>query len=326
MNTRHLLESVIKDWPAKVICFVIVFFIYFFHQMSLLGKKTFTVPLSVTATGSMIPAENLGRNRFVKVTVRARREQLATVTENDLSATVDVSAFTREGVCNAPVIVIPNERLLLMDSLEIHAVPERVPLLLETRTTRYVPVHVQLSGDCAYGYEVAAVTSVPATVRVDGPRSMVESLSGIDTEEVALEGRMRTMQVEVPVQNQNSLVSLMHTEPVQVTVTIAAEGMTRTISDVRITFTNIPSFLNVSSPTSVLDVTLEGKVNVLESLSPASVSAVVSCTSVAEPGTYELPVTVTAPMNATVTAQSIATIMVSASELPGEPEAQEDVQ
>ena len=41
MNIRQIFNKVTNQWPAKVICLIIAIFLYVFHQISLIDKKSF---------------------------------------------------------------------------------------------------------------------------------------------------------------------------------------------------------------------------------------------------------------------------------------------
>ena len=51
MNKKRLLDKILDNWPAKVICLIIAIFLYFFHQASLIDSKTFVVPLQIIENG-----------------------------------------------------------------------------------------------------------------------------------------------------------------------------------------------------------------------------------------------------------------------------------
>ena len=147
MNKKRLLEKIIDNWIALAVCFVLALIIYFFYQMSTLDRKVFTVPLSIVENGSMTAATNVNRIKTVKVSVRARTEQLASVSENDFVACVDLSAQTKEGKFQFPVLVTPTDRLLLMEPLEITVNPDSISLNVEESIFRYVPLKPSTSGE-----------------------------------------------------------------------------------------------------------------------------------------------------------------------------------
>lgn len=97
MSIKQFLDKILKNWPVKVTCFVMAVLIYFFHQISTIDKKTFVVPLEVKSEGAMVLSGGYERHRNVKIIVRARAEQLASVSEKDLRAYVDLSSQSSAG-------------------------------------------------------------------------------------------------------------------------------------------------------------------------------------------------------------------------------------
>ena len=112
MSIKQFLDKILKNWPVKVTCFVMAVLIYFFHQISTIDKKTFVVPLEVKSEGAMVLSGGYERHRNVKIIVRARAEQLASVSEKDLRAYVDLSSQSSAGQHNFPVLLDLEERIL----------------------------------------------------------------------------------------------------------------------------------------------------------------------------------------------------------------------
>ena len=69
MSIRQLIEKILNKWPAKIICFLLAIFLYVFHQVSLVEKKSFVVPLRVTENGMVSHVSQIPSS--VSVVVRA---------------------------------------------------------------------------------------------------------------------------------------------------------------------------------------------------------------------------------------------------------------
>ena len=132
MNTKQFLEKVFNRWPIKIICFVLAILVYFFHQISVLDTKTFTVPVEIQALGSMLPAET--QERSVRVTIRGKSEELNEIIESDLHAYLDITNITKEGKANVPVIINTSQRMTVIDPLEITVKPEKIKIEVQQRT------------------------------------------------------------------------------------------------------------------------------------------------------------------------------------------------
>lgn len=293
MNTKQFLERVTQNWPKKVLCFVMALFIYFFHQMSILDTKTFTVPLSITANGSMISA--MENNKYIKVSIRGQKEELASLTAKDITAYLDITNETKEGEYKFPVLIELSSRMEFMEPLEIKVKPEKIPLKIEKRSTRFIPLEPVFSGEPAYGFEKTNYTVVPANIKVEGPRKMIESLSSISTDAVDIEGVQQNITRMVLPVNENSLITLDTNTPVSVSVEIIKAMLTKDFTDLTVNYANLADTLEIENKPLLGSVTVEGSVIDLESLTSAEIVVQVNCGNITAPGTYNLPIIVILP-------------------------------
>lgn len=307
MSIKQFLDKILKNWPVKVTCFVMAVLIYFFHQISTIDKKTFVVSLEVKSEGAMVLSGGYERHRNVKIIVRARAEQLASVSEKDLRAYVDLSSQSSAGQHNFPVLLDLEERILLMDPLEITASPDSVPLSIEERDVKFVGIRPSVSGIPSHGYTLSKITSDPATVRVEGPRSVVSKITYMPTEEVSVQNATSDVTKKVSVLNRNSLISV-GTGTFSVNARIVPQGMVKTFSDIPVSFDNLRDDLAVSGEPVFVDVIVEGELLDIEKLSADSVRGSVDCSFILTPGHYEVPVSVTVPLGLTVNSKSRETL------------------
>lgn len=312
MNTKRFLEKIADNWPSKIICFILALLIYFFHQMSVLDRRTFTVPLTINANGSMIPASETEHR--VKITIRGKNSELASVTDKDLTAYLDITDITKEGRYKFPVLIKTDSRLMFMEPFEIKVNPEEIPLDVEERVFKYVPLSPTINGEVAHGYEITSVSVLPKTIRVEGPRSMVTSISAIQTDGVAVDGLMQDTILEVLPVNENKLLSLDTKESLSVSVSIKESVMKRDFTDVSITLINLPDELEVKNFSGKVTVTVQGSVNSLENLDARYVAPLVDCAKLTVPGIYELPVVISLPDGMIVVTKSVQKVSFTVTE------------
>lgn len=94
--------------------------------------------------------------------------------------------------------------------------PSQIPLRLERIIHRRLPVKPRVIGEPAPGYVTGAVMAEPATVMVSGPRLQLESLQGVGTEPLNIEGAEGPVEGVMAVRSPNPLVHI--EEPVAVRV------------------------------------------------------------------------------------------------------------
>ena len=311
MNRKQFLEKIPKDWIAIVACIGIALVVYLSYQATSLDKKTFVIPLTIESTGTMVPAQSTEKYRFVKITVRAEADQLAGISEDDFTAHVDLTYLTKPGQYSLPVVIQPNERVLLLEPLELLATPDYINLSVDENVLRYVPLTASIAGTPAYGYEVSSFSCEPEYVKVYGPAAQVEAISFIPTEALVVEGLSESTSGTVNLVYDNPVVRLGEdVSDISVSVEITPVQTEQSFAGVPIALTNVPSGFEAQLSVSSLSVTARGNQLVMDTVRPSSFTARADCQSISEAGEYTLLVTVTPPSGVSVTEQSFSEVTV----------------
>lgn len=316
MNTKQLLEKVFNRWPIKIICFVLAILVYFFHQISVLETKTFTVPVEIQALGSMLPAET--QERSVRVTIRGKSEELNAIIESDLHAFLDITNITREGKVNVPVIINTSQRMTAIDPLEITVKPEKINIEVEQRTERFVPLKPLIAGECDYGYEIKNISLEPSSILISGPKNMVESIQSINTEKVDVSGAVKSFEIDVLPRNLNRLISLENYDMTKVSVEIDEIDSSKRIGTIPINMINLPETFIAEKSVEFADIEIAGTVLDLDDLKISSINITVDCSEITEPGEYELPVNIKVPYYFTIITQEPKTVNLKVTVKPVE--------
>jgi YbbR domain-containing protein len=126
---------------------------------------------------------------LVRITVVTTKNELDNISENDITASIDLSGYTTTGLYNVPVEVVPQTHLLNVDSIEINVRPRDFQITLDKKEGKYVPVYPHYNGSVAPGYELASQRIVPEQIWIEGPQSLVDNIKSIPTEIIELTGR-----------------------------------------------------------------------------------------------------------------------------------------
>lgn len=296
MNTRQLARKIVHNWPAKAICLVLGAMIYFFHQMSLVDTKELSVSLEVRAEGEMEVLPSPENVTSVSVRVRAARDQISSVTAEDITAYVDISSCTEEGTFAFPVHVEPLERARSIDPLELYTRQSEVTLSVERRVAKAVPLVAQVVGEPAHGYIARDATCTPDFVMLEGASSVVAGVESMEVTAVSVEGATGDVTRDEHVINTNEYITVMEGDlTVSVSVPVEEELMTRAIDNVPVFLQNLRGGLTYAPAEPAVRVRVEGPLLLVERLAPSAVRAAVNCASVTSAGQYELPVRVTLP-------------------------------
>lgn len=309
MNIKQFLEKATDNWPAKVICLVLAILVYCFYNMMTLEKKTYTVPLTVYEKGSMVSATD--DNKYVKITVKGKRENLSLVTEKDVTAYLDITSETEEGTYTFPVMIKPSERLILMEPLEIKVTPDKEKISIQRKEFKYVPLVPSFSGEVAHGCEQVDYKISPKTIRIEGPRMMVESIDKIPTTEINISDMENTVTIDAFPVNQNSLISLDDQKDIKVTVNIVQSKTQKTFDNIKITYENLPLDFEITSKTQLASVSVTGTVLDMEKTQVSDISLQADCNGITNSGEYELPVNVVIPSVLSLDSVSVEKIKVN---------------
>ena len=196
MNRKQLIDSLQKNWPAKVICFAIAIFLYLFYQASLIDKKTFVIPLDVQEQGIVVHIGNVPKS--VVVSVRASENDIKAIFASDMSASIDLTNITKSGSYRIPIHVDISDKLKALDPLEVKLKEERLKLEVERKVSRYVEVKPSIVGKVAEDYEIKEIKMNPSTVQIEGPETLISAITNVSTGRVNVSNAMTNFTVETP--------------------------------------------------------------------------------------------------------------------------------
>ena len=322
MSIKPFLKKATDNWPAKAICFVLAAMIYFFHQISLLDTKVYTVPLAVRNQETLIAVSGLEQAKFIKIKIRTKREQIASITEENLAAYVDLSSESEAGSYDYPVYVELDDKIqgLDLDPLEIYSQPDWVSLRVERRVTKTVPLLPSVLGTPAYGYKVLPAKLDPPFVTLTGPSSVIETIDEVPTDAISIEDAESPLDAVVKPLIDNSYVSFLDQSDVKVTIPIVAEKNVKEFKEIDVTLKNLsPDLLLLRTPEKI-NFILEGDLLDIEKLTVRNVKVYADCYSIQESGTYEIPVRFDIPRNIKVYEQSLTSVTVKVEKAAGEEE------
>ena len=179
-----------RNWPAKIISVAAAIMLFLFYRATSLEERFFSVPLDVIinegyAVSSSTPAS-------VKVSLRGSEENIFLILEDDVEVFADFSKHDSEGQFREPLKFLKTGSARNIEGLEIKLDPSEITLELERKVSRSVKIQPQLSGYPAKGHELDQYILSTEEVFVEGPASHVEQLEFIPTEEISLEGGMKT--------------------------------------------------------------------------------------------------------------------------------------
>lgn len=306
MKISDLYKVARRNLVVKLICFVLAVFIYYFRYIEPLKDDMLVVPLQVSAQGTMLPAGITPSH--VKVSLRGRQEDLSKISNQNVSAHLNLDYYTEPGTYKIPV-----QLDLAPDILEIPVELEvdDVKVAIALKSTVQVPLMPSIQGIPAAGYEIVDIRVEPSTIGVSGAEPVVQSLATVSTDAVPVDGKTSSFTQAVKVRQDSSLITY-NEETVTVAVDIKPIVVTRRIAGQGIYLSQMdPSFIAQVEPKTI-DLTLTGNPGQLDAFVPGQQTVRLDCSAINEPGTYELLVEVVLPNGIRLVSQSdrVATVSV----------------
>ena len=302
------------DWASKYKVTVTVGELY-----------TKEVPVNCTVTGQVADGYFTGETVLdpTSLVLRGQRDDLLNVAYAKL--TVDISGATRSVIQTESVQLYDNDDNPVDNSnirTNASLIQAKVPVL----TTKEVSLAVELSGVPGVAGQSIKTTVTPTSVRLIGEADVLENINEIVLATLYIE--------DLELWQQNSYVVtapdgtwLANSNEVA-TVEISMEGIEETTVTVdAFSYTNVPSGLYPEVMGS-LDVRLWGLSDELAKLDASALTATADLSSVTEPGSHRVPVSVTISgyRDVAVKGSYEVTVYVSDTEPAPEPPADTDSQ
>ncbi len=295
MNTKRLTDKLFDKWPAKIICFIIAVFLYFFHQASLVETKTFVLPLEVIENGMVMHLGNIPKS--VSVVVRADDNDIKSILPSDMTATVSLDSITEKGTYNLPVNILLSEHLMEMDPLEVKLKDEIITVQVDTKSFKYVPILPSIIGEVSHGYEIQNISMTPSTVEIFGPSSIVNATQEIYSTRLNVSNAETNFATEVSYQNLDNLLTVVDEGPFKATVSVVPKIMERDFTEVEIEVVNLSSALEIKDGLPLISLKLSGSMPLLENYNLSKHAVQLNCKDIIEPGSYEIPLRYVIPAN-----------------------------
>lgn len=205
-----------RHFGLKIVSVALATLLWFAVAGEQIVERALRIPLEFTNVPSRL--EIVGDPPdVVDVRVRGSSGALSRIAAGELVAVLDLQT-AREG-----------PRLFHLSATAVRApfgvevvqvTPSNFYMTFEPSSTKLVPVMPEVEGEPAPGFEIAAITSQPPSVEVEGPRSAVAALKSAVTEPVSANGATEPVVEEVSVGVSDPSVRLREPAPVRVTVNV----------------------------------------------------------------------------------------------------------
>lgn len=288
MPIRPMLQRVFRNWPAKILSFAAALLLLVFHDITRLEERFLTVPLQLELNEELVPASSYPRQ--VRLRLRGESQQVFRVVEEDVRAYLDLRRYATEGEYRVPVLVERTGSAAEDTALEVTVEPDAVRVALEEKLLRSLEVEAATDGFPATGYELVQLVMTPSVVEVEGPRSIVEDISLIRTEEVDLSTRREDFTERIRLIRPDPLVQFPGGNIVEIRGIIEESVVLQTFEPVDLVVSGLDPELRLtqSLPTGLIRV--QARQIDVQDVSPGDLQLSVDASTIDQPGQVRLPV------------------------------------
>src|SRR5271166_2551721 len=195
----------IKNLPLRILSLAIAAGLWIFVNA---GQRSAFDEVNVPISYRHLPAGLIIVNHpadWVKVQISGTRTLLSLLNPERLTVRLDLSGL---GPGQASYKINPTMFVVPRGTTVTSVSPSEVILDVDRVVQRDIPVHVDLDGAPASGYQVTGAEAKPATVMAIGPSRYVNTLSQIPTEPLDIKGASADVERGVDLENPNPAVAL----------------------------------------------------------------------------------------------------------------------
>ena len=312
------LHTIFDRWQAKILSLLCAVLLSFFYQINNMEERYFSIPLQVQTTEGLSPAGDYPRS--VRVNLRGTEDVIYSIMDDEISAVADFRQYRGEGTYKVPVqISLGKAYGLSDDTMEIRVEPSEVTITQEEELVRSLEVQPSLSSFPPNGYELVQFFVSPSFVTVEGPRSQLQDVKSIQTEEIDLSGRYDDFTVSSRLIPPGSNVSFPGGNTIEFKGVVDEAVVIQNLTNLDIVTVDLDSRFTIAENLPEVSITIQGSQLLLEELRPRDLHFYIDCSRIIVPGTYTLPIQVDIPPGVAVLKYNPREIPVSFTEAGTEP-------
>jgi YbbR domain-containing protein len=286
LKLRRLCERLTVNWPAKLASLAAAAVLFFFYHYSSLEERSLSVPLKLNLPAGLAVATPYPK--AVRVTLRGKAEDISGILEEDISVSGDLRRFDAEGQYRLSLRVTRAGSALKVAPLIVKVEPAELRLVLEKEAVKSVRIVPVIKGEPAHGYELAQYGIRPDTVEVSGPRTAVQALKEVNTEEVDVTGSSEDFSFEIPLARGNPLIRYPRESAVMFQGVVRPMEEIRNFEQVEIIGIDLAPDLAIAQPLPKGSIRLQGSLLAIEAIPAGSPKLILDCRNVRRPGTARL--------------------------------------
>ena len=321
MKEKRLLDKIrisTNDILIMAACLGVTILISFVYYNYGSIKSTFNTVVEIKDDGKMVATEKDGqplRDFTVKITAKSteKLEEASVHAFVDLRSRIDDDqyvAVSDEGVYDFPIVVELDNAGTSAEFNKFEYSPKTVKLKVEHKTEEWIKIVPTFSGELgAQGFEISEKTLSPDKIKISGGRSIVEktkadtlTTEAIDISKITNKFTPTTIEVtpKFSILDSRLKIDIPQDTKFTLTVKLAPIQGQQSYSGIPVNFANLDDRLEITNNMVTVSVSLKGSEISLEKIDTSKILVIADCISITGEGTYEIPLSVSAPLGTTI--------------------------
>lgn len=321
MKEKRLLDKIrisTNDILIMAACLGVTILISFVYYNYGSIKSTFNTVVEIKDDGKMVATEKDGqplRDFTVKITAKSTEK----LEESSVHAFIDLRsrieddqyvAVSDEGVYDFPIVVELDNAGTSAEFNKFEYSPKTVKLKVEHKTEEWIKIVPTFSGELgAQGFEISEKTLSPDKIKISGGRSIVEktkadtlTTEAIDISKITNKFTPTTIEVtpKFSILDSRLKIDMPQDTKFILTVKLAPIQGQQSYSGIPVNFANLDDRLEITNNMVTVSVSLKGSEISLEKIDTSKILVIADCISITGEGTYEIPLSVSAPLGTTI--------------------------
>ncbi|MBI9105910.1 MAG: YbbR-like domain-containing protein [Spirochaetales bacterium] len=285
---NRLSKIIERNWPAKILSVVAAIILFLFYQATNLEERFFSVPLDIIINESYSISSSIPSS--VRVSLKGSEENIFMILEDDIEAYADFSTHSSEGLFKAPIKFRRTGAAENIEQLEIHIEPAELTLELERRISRQVKIQPQLIGYPEKGWELDQYLLSTEEAMVEGPKSHIEGLEFIPTEEINLDGKNSDFYLRTRLKVNDPYLTFPSGDSVGFQGIVKETVILKTFEEVGMIYIDLAPELYITGSDITGSIKVQGKQILMESTVSGDFSIIADCGDITKPGRWVVPV------------------------------------
>ena len=285
---------------------------YLFYQSSLIDKKTFAVPLEVISNGLVVPVGDLPS--VIILSVRAGENDIKSVFPTDIKASINLNNVVASGTYRIPIDITISDKLMGFDPLEVKLKEEKLKIVVERKISNFIKVVPSIVGEVAENYEINDITMDPSYIQIEGPESVVNSISEIKTGKVNVSNAKIPFTVETYLDDICDLVEVLDKKPCKATISVRPKLEEKVFSNIPIRVYNLSDNIEIVSRIPLFSITLRGNIYDFDDFNISKYPGKINLYGIEKSGEYNVPIHISIPDKFNIIGKSIETVSVKVKE------------